>query len=149
MLEQFIFANKLEAELIPCEKDVDTVKQAAALLGCEPGDIVKSLLFIVDGEPVLALLPGDKRASEEKLLAHVQGRDARLASPEETEEITGYAVGGVPPVSIYGVKSLLDESILKKEWVFAGGGDNKHMLKIRVADIQLHGFEVEPADLAV
>ncbi|MBI2598167.1 MAG: hypothetical protein HYW50_03150, partial [Candidatus Diapherotrites archaeon] len=56
--------------------------------------------------------------------------------------------GSVPPVSIYGVKTLVDRKVLEKEVVYAGGGDDFSVLKISPKEIVEHGFEVQIEDIA-
>src|SRR6185312_5499112 len=66
-----------------------TAADAAAAIGCDLGQIVKSLVFTVDGRP--------NRADETRLAALAGGGAARRATPEEAREATGFAVGGTPP----------------------------------------------------
>lgn len=74
-----------------------TAPEAAAAVGCELAAIVKSLVFMVDDRPVVALLPGDLRLSPAKLAAAAGGEAARRASLEEARRATGFAPGGTPP----------------------------------------------------
>jgi Cys-tRNA(Pro) deacylase len=74
-----------------------TAQDAADVIGCEVAAIVKSLVFVVDGRPVVALVPGDLRADLGKLAAASGGEEARRATLDEVRETTGYAAGGTPP----------------------------------------------------
>src|SRR5258707_13865053 len=74
-----------------------TAAAAAAAVGCDAGQIVKSLVFICDGRPVLALLPGDKRADPVKVAAAASARYARVASHDEVRAATGFEPGAVAP----------------------------------------------------
>jgi len=74
-----------------------TAVDAAAAIGCEPAAIVKSLVFLVDGEPVVALVPGDRRLDPTKLAAAAGGSAAERASLDLVREVTGFVAGGTPP----------------------------------------------------
>ncbi|MBT8213308.1 MAG: YbaK/EbsC family protein [Acidimicrobiia bacterium] len=74
-----------------------TAADAAAAIGCEVAQIVKSLVFMVDEDPVLVLMPGDLRLDTHKLGSLVGGQ-ARRADLDEVRRFTGYAAGGTPPV---------------------------------------------------
>jgi len=74
-----------------------TADQAAAAVGCDVAAIVKSLVFVVDDEPVVALVPGDRRLDVEALARVAGGTRARRATLDEVREATGFAAGGTPP----------------------------------------------------
>jgi len=74
-----------------------TAKDAAAAIGCEVAQIVKSLVFMAGDEPVLALTSGRNRVDEDKLAAAIGGTEVRKADADEVRAATGYAIGGTPP----------------------------------------------------
>jgi iron-sulfur cluster assembly accessory protein len=74
-----------------------TAADAARAVDCEVGQIVKSLVFVADGEPFLALTSGANRADVRKLAEVVGASEVRRASPEEARRATGFAIGGTPP----------------------------------------------------
>ena len=74
-----------------------TAPDAARAIGCEVGQIVKSLVFVADGEPVLALTSGANRVDVGRLATLAGASAARRADPEEARAATGFAVGGTPP----------------------------------------------------
>src|SRR5882672_5668845 len=73
-----------------------TAVDAARAVGCEVGQIVKSLVFIAGGRPVVALVSGANRLDEQRLGA-VAGEPVAKADAETARVATGYAIGGVPP----------------------------------------------------
>jgi prolyl-tRNA editing enzyme YbaK/EbsC (Cys-tRNA(Pro) deacylase) len=73
-----------------------TSADAAAAIGCDLSAIAKSIVFVVDDEPVVALASGDHRIDPERLAAAAGGSKARRAGLEEAREATGYAAGGTP-----------------------------------------------------
>jgi prolyl-tRNA editing enzyme YbaK/EbsC (Cys-tRNA(Pro) deacylase) len=74
-----------------------TAADAAAAIGCDVGQIVKSLVFVADGQAVLALTSGANRVEESKLADHLGVAEVRKADAEEVRAATGYAIGGTPP----------------------------------------------------
>ncbi|MXZ99733.1 MAG: YbaK/EbsC family protein [Acidimicrobiaceae bacterium] len=73
-----------------------TADEAAAAVGCELGQIVKSLVFLCDGEPVLALTSGSRRVNTH-LLGEVLGGTITRADADAVRRATGFAIGGTPP----------------------------------------------------
>jgi Cys-tRNA(Pro) deacylase len=74
-----------------------TAADAAAAIGCEVAQIVKSLVFVVDGAPVVVLVSGSNRLDPHRLAEALAGREVRRATADEVRDATGYAIGGVPP----------------------------------------------------
>lgn len=73
-----------------------TAEDAARAIGCEVGQIVKSLVFMAGGRPVIALVSGANRLATVKLQTLAGGEVAR-ATADQARAATGYAIGGVPP----------------------------------------------------
>src|SRR6187549_3847464 len=89
-----------------------TAQDAATAIGCDVGAIVKSLVFIVDDEPVVALVGGSDRLDESKLEI-AAGVHVRKASAAEVRDATGYVVGGVPPLGhSKSLRSFADDALL-------------------------------------
>ncbi len=100
-----------------------TAEMAAAAVGCEVGAIVKSLVFLADGEPVLVLCAGDRRVDTDKLGAMLGGKKIEKASAETVRQATGYAIGGVPPLGhATRLPTYMDGSLLRWEVVHAAAG---------------------------
>ena len=93
-----------------------TADEAAAAVGCEVGQIVKSLVFIRDEEPVIVLCAGDRRVATTRL-------GLRAATAEEARAGTGFAIGGIPPLGHERpLETLIDESLRRFETVWCGAG---------------------------
>jgi Cys-tRNA(Pro) deacylase len=94
-----------------------TAEDAAQAIGCTVGQIVKSLLFVVDGRPILVLVSGPNRLDEKKLaaLCGVGKKKVKRANADLVREATGFAIGGVPP---FGHKTQLPTYIDKDFWQF-------------------------------
>ena len=113
-----------------------TAVAAAKAAGCEPAQIVKSLVFICDGEAVLALVPGDRRADERKVAAAAGARLARVAKPEEVLAATGFEPGAVAPFpSVRIARVLIERELLRHSLVWAGAGSPRHMVGLSPFDV--------------
>lgn len=100
-----------------------TAVDAADAVGCQVDQIVKSLVFVVDGEPVLALTSGANRVDTTRLAAALGGTEARKADAEEVRTATGYAIGGTPPVGHeQRLRTLVDPHLLGFPEVWAAAG---------------------------
>lgn len=100
-----------------------TAQDAAAAIGCDVAQIVKSLVFIADGRPVLALTSGRNRVDEAKLARAVDADEVRKADADEVRDATGYAIGGTPPfghASHLEVVSDRDLTAFAQVWAAAG-----------------------------
>jgi prolyl-tRNA editing enzyme YbaK/EbsC (Cys-tRNA(Pro) deacylase) len=100
-----------------------TAADAARAVGCEIGQIVKSLVFMADMEPILALTSGANRADPSRLAALLGANEVRRASADEARVATGFAIGGTPP---FGhprqLRVLVDRDLLAWEVLWAAAG---------------------------
>lgn len=125
-----------------------TAAAAAEAVGCAPAQIVKSLLFVCDGRPVLALVPGDRRADAAKVAAAAGARKARVGSRDEVLAATGFEPGAVAPFPAPGVSQvLLARELLVHELVWIGAGSTRHMAGIAPPDL-VHLSRARAADLS-
>jgi len=100
-----------------------TAEDAARAVGCRVAQIVKSLVFVVDGDPVVALLSGTDRLEPARLAAAMRATHVRRADGDEVRAATGYAIGGVPPLGHTGqLPVLIDEHLLLEPEVWAAAG---------------------------
>ena len=112
-----------------------TAVDAARAVGCDVGQIVKSLVFMAAGRPVVALVSGANRL-DERLLGAAAGGPVEKAGADEARSATGYSIGGVPPfghatdVPVFMDRDLLGHSVV---WAAAGRPDSV--------------FEIEPERL--
>lgn len=113
-----------------------TAADAAAAIGCDLGQIVKSLVFSVDGRPVLALTSGVNRADVGALAALAGGAEARRATPEEARAATGFAVGGTPPFGHPApVPVFVDRDLLQYPEVWAAAGTPDSVFPLTPGDL--------------
>jgi prolyl-tRNA editing enzyme YbaK/EbsC (Cys-tRNA(Pro) deacylase) len=100
-----------------------TAADAARAIGCDVAQIVKSLIFMAEGRPVLALTSGANRVDIRALAAACGAVEVRRATPEEAREATGFAVGGTPPFGhSERIRAFMDEDLLKLGEVWAAAG---------------------------
>jgi Cys-tRNA(Pro) deacylase len=99
-----------------------TAVDAARAVGCELGQIVKSLVFVAGGKPVVALVSGSNRLDEHKLAA-VAGKPVAKADAETARAATGYSIGGVPPFGyVSEVPVFMDRDLMGFPVVWAAAG---------------------------
>ncbi|HID86290.1 MAG TPA: YbaK/EbsC family protein [Anaerolineae bacterium] len=137
----------LEIQVLRSPEGTATASEAAAAAGCELGAIVKSLLFLVDDAPVLVLVAGDRKADPRKLgrLFGVSKKRVRIADAETVERVTGYPVGGVPPVGhLTSLPVIVDQTLERFEtvWASAGAPDAIFPIDTRLL-IEITGGRVE------
>jgi prolyl-tRNA editing enzyme YbaK/EbsC (Cys-tRNA(Pro) deacylase) len=100
-----------------------TAAEAADAVGCEVDQIVKSLVFVADGAPVLALTSGAHRVDTARLATALGARDVRKADADEARRATGYAIGGTPPIGHdSALVTLIDPHLLTFPVVWAAAG---------------------------
>jgi prolyl-tRNA editing enzyme YbaK/EbsC (Cys-tRNA(Pro) deacylase) len=135
-VREALAAAGLDVTLRAFPEGTRTAQDAAAAIGVEVGQIVKSLVFATEaGEPVLVLASGANRVDERRvgeLLGTAIGRaDAALV-----REATGYAIGGVPPVGhATAMPTLVDEDLLAFDEVWAAAGTPRDVFAIAPADL--------------
>lgn len=138
-------AEGLTIEVVEYPDGTRTAAEAAAAVGCEVGRIVKSLVFTVDGRPVVALVAGDARL-DESLLAAAAGGTVGRADADIVRDATGYPIGGVPPFGhASALPTFVDESLLAHETVWAAAGTPRHVFEVAPAElVRLSGARTVP-----
>ena len=100
-----------------------TAQDAARAIGCAVAEIVKSLVFLADGAPIVVLCSGADRVDEPKLAAALGTSGVRRATADEAKAATGFAIGGVPPFAhASGLRVIVDDGLLAFETVWAAAG---------------------------
>jgi len=125
-----------------------TAADAALAVGCDVAQIVKSLVFMADGAPLVALLSGADRLDIERLREVVGASAVRRASGDEARRASGFAIGGVPPLGHAGpLEVLMDRRLLEHAVVWAAAGRPDAVFAIASADL-LRASGARLADLA-
>lgn len=132
-LEAFIQQHQVKAEIIHVDTPTPTVETAAQAVGVRPEQIIKTVLFIINGnQPVVAIACGLGQVDQRILAARYQvGRKrVKLADAETVLELTGYVAGSVPPFGhIQPLPTLLDRCILAYSEIYAGGGTRSALMR--------------------
>jgi prolyl-tRNA editing enzyme YbaK/EbsC (Cys-tRNA(Pro) deacylase) len=128
-LRQRLLERGLEIDVRTLDDSTRTADEAAAAVGCQVGQIVKSLVFVRDQEPVMVLCAGDRRVDAERL-----GLSAARA--DQAREATGYAIGGVPPLGhVRRLETLIDVSLRRFETVWCAAGTPHAVFEVGVEDL--------------
>jgi prolyl-tRNA editing enzyme YbaK/EbsC (Cys-tRNA(Pro) deacylase) len=134
-IQQFLLDHNLDITIVEFEHSTRTADEAAEAVGCEVGQIVKSLVFRSGEKPVLFLVSGANRVNPE-LLGPIFPNGLKMADADFTREKTGYAIGGVPPVAHEApLDTYLDETLLDFEMVWAAAGTPHAVFPIKSQDL--------------
>ena len=100
-----------------------TAADAAAAIGVSVGQIVKSLVFGVDGEIVMALVSGSNQLDEKKLALAAGGAKCARVDADAVRDATGYPIGGVPPLGLATqLRIFIDPDLMQYDEVWAAAG---------------------------
>lgn len=125
-----------DAEIRVFPEGTKTAEDAANAIGCPVSAIVKSLVFAVDDDPVVALVPGDLRLDTGLLAEAAGGESARRASLDEVRQATGYAAGGTPPFGhARDLRVFADPALKRNDPVWAAAGTPTTVFPISIADL--------------
>jgi Cys-tRNA(Pro)/Cys-tRNA(Cys) deacylase len=138
-LEQFLRQNKLWYRLIQKPKTIHTA-DAAKVAGIEICRITKNLVSETnEGEYVMLIVPGDRMVDLTAAAEALGVQSVHLVAFDQAEEISGYPPGGTPSIGHKTrMRTILDESVIKYETVFCGGGTRNELLELKTADILKH-----------
>lgn len=112
----------VETEILEFPQGTKTAQEAAAAIGTDVAQIVKSLVFVAGEDPVLVLVSGAHMADTGKL-AREFGAPVRCADAETVRRATGFAIGGVAPVGHTSpLRTLIDDNLMNYDVVYAAAG---------------------------
>jgi prolyl-tRNA editing enzyme YbaK/EbsC (Cys-tRNA(Pro) deacylase) len=135
-LAQFIADNDIEAEIVHLEEATLTVADAAEVMGVQPDQIIKTVLFLANGEPVLVIASGLDRIAWKRLADYlgVSRRRLKTGNAEQVEAITGYVVGSVPPFGHKEkLRTIVEQSVYDQAVVYGGGGEIDALMRLETA----------------
>jgi prolyl-tRNA editing enzyme YbaK/EbsC (Cys-tRNA(Pro) deacylase) len=126
-VQERLTARGLDVEVVDLPGSTRTAAEAAEACGCELGQIVKSLVFIVDGQSTMVLCAGDKRVTR---------IDGRPASAQEARDATGFSIGGVPPLGHDSdLLTIVDDSLRRFDRVWCAAGTPHAVFETGVEDL--------------
>lgn len=138
-LASFIADNDIKAEIVYLPVETLTVAAAAEAMKVRPEQIIKSVLFLADGRPVLVVANGLTRIHHKRLAdeLRISRRRTKMAGAEQVLAITGYNVGAVPPFGhISQLPALIDSSVLEETAVYGGGGESNALMYLSTSELQ-------------
>jgi Cys-tRNA(Pro) deacylase len=141
-------AAGVDAEVRTYAESTRTAEEAAVAVGATVGQIVKSLVFLADGQPILALVSGANRLDNTKL-ARITGAKITRADADTVRTATGYVIGGVPPIGhLEPLPVYFDRDLLQYAEVWAAAGTPNTVFSI-APDALLRITGAQLAELAV
>ena len=100
-----------------------TATDAAAAVGCDVAQIVKSLIFIADNQPILLLVSGKNTVDQDIIKLLLDAESFEMAKPEIVRSHTGFAIGGTPPFGHnQPIQTIMDEDLNAFDQVWAAAG---------------------------
>lgn len=137
----------LDVEIVRVDEIARTAEGAATAVGATVGQIVKSLVFLAAGVPVLALVSGSNRLDTTKLAAQTGGPITR-ADADVVRSATGYAIGGIPPLGhATDLPVYCDRDLLGHDLVWAAAGTPDTVFAV-APELLVHAVAAHVCDLA-
>lgn len=129
----------LDAEFIMHEKSGKTTEEAAVALGVTSDNILKTLILYASNEDkyIGTIILGNNRLDFDKVAELSNVKIVRFAQPDQIEKLTGFKIGGVPPIAVKLCnESFIDEKVVRKSFVIGAGGDEHFGLKFNPSELQ-------------
>ena len=134
---EYLKSKGIRFRVIELKEIPKSAQDVERLYGCPLNQVLKTLVFIGENEPVVVVLPGDKRVDINKLKEISKQKNLRMAKPDEVNNITGYTIGGVCPFVIEkNVKKIIDESIFELQVVNIGSGKAEIGIELNSEDLK-------------
>jgi prolyl-tRNA editing enzyme YbaK/EbsC (Cys-tRNA(Pro) deacylase) len=128
----------MTCQVVELPASTRTAAEAATAIGCRVEQIAKSLLFKgqTSGKPVLAIVSGNNRVSEQAL-STAAGEPVAKADADFAKQQTGYVIGGVPPVGhVEKLESFIDEDLLQHNEIWAAAGTPHAVFRLTPGELQ-------------
>lgn len=134
-LQTYLQEQQIRAEHLLFDQPCHSVAEAARAANASPHELVKSICLLDgDDQLITAIVKGEDRVSISRIARALQREGLRLATPEEILERTGYPCGGTPSFG-YQAMFLVDPKVMEREFVFAGGGSETSLVRIRTEEL--------------
>lgn len=127
----------IESKVAEMPASTRTAQEAADAIGCEVAQIVKSLIFRIreSEEPLLILTSGVNRVNEKQIARHL-GKKIEKGDADFTRRVTGFAIGGIPPIGhLQAIRTLIDQDLLKHEVCWAAAGTPHAVFSLKSSDL--------------
>ncbi|MBT3322104.1 MAG: YbaK/EbsC family protein [Anaerolineae bacterium] len=144
-VEDTLIALDYNYKVIEFKESTRTAEEAAARVGCEVGQIVKSLVFMgkKTEKAILILTSGANRVDIKRIHAHAEEKIGR-ATPDYVRAYTGFAIGGIPPLGhLHPIETYIDEDLLRFDEIWAAAGTPNSVFKMNSKDLpKMTGGEI-------
>jgi Cys-tRNA(Pro) deacylase len=137
-VQEALREHGLACEVVQMQDTTRSAQDAARAVGCEVGQIVKSLVFKgkQSQQAVLVVTSGANRVNE-KAIGKELAEPIKMADPEFVRQVTGFAIGGVPPVGHrHALKIFIDEDLLQYEEIWAAAGTPHAVFRLTPGDLK-------------
>lgn len=137
-IQDLLFSLGYKYTVIEHAESTRTAQEAADRAGCELGQIVKSLIFQgkTSGKPILVLTSGANRV-DEKRISEYAGESIKRADVDFVRSVTGFAIGGVPPIGHNKtMETYLDEDLQQYPVIWAAAGTPNAIFELTPSDLQ-------------
>ena len=133
----YLKSKKITFKIISLNEIPRTAQDVERLYGCRLNQVLKTLVFIGESEPVIVVLPGDKKVAMTRLREVTKQNNLRMAKPNDIERITGYTLGGVSPFGIEkNIMKIIDESVFTIKTVNVGSGKAEIGIELRSQELK-------------
>ena len=147
-VRETLAALGIATEIVEFPQGTRTAQDAATAIGTTLGQIVKSLVFLADGRPVLVLTSGRNRVDTAKLARAIGANRIERADADRVRAETGFAIGGVPPVGhATPMETFIDQDLLAYDVIFAAAGTPTAIFPIAPGEL-IRATDGRSADLA-
>lgn len=136
-VQDFLHEHHLGIKVVEFKELTRTAEEAASTIGCEVGQIAKTLIFKgkTTGKPICIIASGKNRVNEKKIVQHV-GEEVEKPDAEYVMKYTGFAIGGVPPLGYeLDIKPLIDEDLMAYQEIWAAAGTPYSVFQLSPKDL--------------
>lgn len=137
-VQEALAVHGLDLTVVELETSTRSAREAAAAVGCDVGQIVKSLIFRGhhSGQPLLVVASGRNRVAETRLAA-LRGEPVARPDADYVRAVTGFAIGGVPPLGhATPLPTYIDQDLLAFEVIWAAAGTPRAVFRLTPAVLQ-------------
>lgn len=137
-IKNWLDKRQVNAEFLGFDQSVHSVAEAVAVSGYPENRFTKSIVMVdADNQPIIAVVCAEHRASTDRVRKAMGLADRpAIASPDQTEALLNQQTGGNTPLNADQALILIDPKVLEKDWVIVGGGDNRHLVKIKLETLR-------------
>ena len=134
--KEYLKKYKMDKDILEFDTSSATVALAAQALHCEEAEIAKTLSFLLDDQPIVIVVAGDKKIDNAKYKEEFH-KKAKMIAFEEVEPLIGHAVGGVCPFGINeNVEIYLDKSLKEHKAVYPACGSHNSAIRLEVKKLE-------------